>query len=131
MFDDFFDEFERMFREGWPEGELREHSYAGYAAPVYDTWESNSRVFVTMELPGAKEKDISIELEPYWLTVKAEHPKGGESGYEGYYRTIRLPAPVKEKPVKRSFKNGVLELIFEKDLGKGFREKGRKRIEVR
>jgi len=125
MFDDFFDEFERMFRESWPETEIRETRYAGYVAPVYDVWENNGRVFVTVELPGAEEKDIELRVEPYRLIVKAEHPKRNESAYGGYYRAIRLPAAVKGQPVQKTFKNGVLELIFEKDFGR------RTRIEVK
>jgi HSP20 family protein len=125
MFDDFFDEFERFFRESWAEPEVRERVYASYVSPAYDVWENDGKVFITVELPGVKEKNIELKVLPYRLIVKAERPKKTEQSFDGYYRNIRLPAPVKEQPLQKTFKNGVLELIFEKDFNR------KTRIEVR
>jgi len=120
MFDDFFDEFERMFRESWPEPEARERAYASYVAPVYDVWENDRKVFVTIELPGVEEKNIELKFLPSRLVVRAKKPKKGVNGenFEGYYRNIRLPSPIKKQPLQKTFKNGVLEMIFEKDFNK-------------
>jgi len=125
--DDFFDDFSEWFfkSSGFePESEMPSRSYSSYVSPVYDVWENKSNVFVTIELPGVREKDIELEISQYRLFVKAERQKKRED-FEGYYRTIRLPSMVKEKPVSRTFKNGVLELIFEKSEDK------KPRIEVK
>lgn len=125
--DDFFDNFEEwLFREAGlgREPETTPSVYSGYVSPVYDVWENNGNVIVTIELPGVKQQDIELELSQYKLVVKAKRQKKSQD-VEGYYRTIRLPSPVKEKPISKTFKNGVLELIFEKTQG------GKTRIEVR
>lgn len=130
MFDDFFDDFvERMFRETF--AEPASERYDSYAGPVYDVWERDDKVYVIAELPGASEKDVSIEIIPYAVRIISEAKGKGKEGLK-YYRNIRLPAPVKKEPLSKTFKNGVLELILEKDLSYVFREQpGKRRIEVR
>ncbi len=127
MFDDFFDDFvERMFRESFAEPEINKR-YSGYAGPVYDVWEGDNKVYVIAELPGASEKDVSVEIVPYAVRIISE-----AKGNHRYYKNIRLPAPVKKEPIAKTFKNGVLELILEKDLTYSMREyPRRKRIEVK
>lgn len=130
MFDDFFDDFvERMFRETF--AEPASERYASYAGPVYDVWESDDKVYVIAELPGASEKDVSIEIIPYAVRIIAEAKSKEKQGHK-YYRNIKLPAPVKKEPIAKTFKNGVLELILEKDFSYAMREQPRRRrIEVK
>lgn len=129
MFDDgFFDDFEDL--ESWFFGgrsKERERSYdAGRAQPNHDVWESNNKIFVTVELPGAEEKDIEYQVSANRLFIGA---KGrGPEGRGSYYATIRLPSAVKEKVISKTFRNGVLEIILEKSNGSA--QKGQ-RIEVR
>ena len=69
MFDDFFDDFvERMFRESFAEPEINTR-YSGYAGSVYDVWEGDNKVYVIAELPGASEKDVSVEIVPYMVRI--------------------------------------------------------------
>ncbi|MEM4598686.1 MAG: Hsp20/alpha crystallin family protein [Candidatus Diapherotrites archaeon] len=127
MFDDsFFDDFEDL--ESWFFGDKAGHreSEAGRSQLTHDVWESDSRIFVTLELPGAKENDIEYQISANRLFIKVRENSSAEQS--GYYATIRLPSAVKERPVSKTFKNGVLELIWEKSNGST--QKGQ-RIEVR
>ncbi|MEM4662486.1 MAG: Hsp20/alpha crystallin family protein [Candidatus Diapherotrites archaeon] len=120
--DDFFDDFERWFfgsREPQEDVEISNYQL------TYDVWEENGKIFVTVELPGVEEKDIELQISGNRLLIRSYRRKGSSDVQEGYYKTIRLPYWVKEKPISKTFKNGVLELIFEKANGE------RQRIEVR
>ncbi len=132
MFDDFFDEFERMFRESFASAmEPSERSYRAHGSVHYDSWEAPDKVYITVELPGASEKSINIDATPYRVIVQASRGEKENS----YYVNIPLRSAIKTKPISKTFKNGVLELIFEKDLSlRSSRFEGnnyRKRIEVR
>ena len=82
--------------------------------PYYDVIEENDDIDITIELPGISKKDISIELldnnTKLYVSAKNEERE--------YKATIYLPQRVKDEPKRSTFKNGILNIIFEKDRSK-------------
>ena len=74
---------------------------------LVDIFEENEHLRIIAELPGAEEKDITIELKEEKLAISAD------TSYRKYYKEVALPCPVKGEPEK-SYKNGVLEIRMEK-----------------
>ncbi|MGI5900890.1 MAG: Hsp20/alpha crystallin family protein [Desulfitobacteriia bacterium] len=91
-----------------------------------DIDETPDKVFVTAEIPGIKSKeDLKIEIDENILTIKGEikrpqNVEGRTQRYSERYfgsftRRLTLPSPVKADGSHASYRNGVLELTFEKD----------------
>lgn len=93
-------------------------------APLADMYETKDDLFVTLELPGVREKDVHVSITGDMLTVKGE--RRFESGVkdEGYYRlervygkferSVPLPIPVQADKVKATYRDGVLEIRLPK-----------------
>jgi HSP20 family protein len=93
-------------------------------APSADIQEDENHLYLDLELPGVKEKDVKVTLENNVLTVEGERmqQKKSERGnwlhQECYYgtfsRSFTLPGTVDPDSVDASFNNGVLEIRIEK-----------------
>ncbi|HUT38128.1 MAG TPA: Hsp20/alpha crystallin family protein [Methanoregula sp.] len=90
-----------------------------------DVREHDDEVIVVADLPGVEKDNVSIQLlNPGTLEISCERKGEKEGKTEGYYvrermygsmqRMIAMPADVTEKDAKASFKNGVLEVTFNK-----------------
>lgn len=76
--------------------------------PIVDVREENDEIVVFIELPGAKEKDITVSLEEGKLQI-------GIAGKERRnFKEILLPKPVKKEGMKSEYKKGVLEVRLKK-----------------
>ena len=92
-------------------------------APAMDVHESSDAYVVTVELPGTKKDDISIEAHDNVLTIKGEkksereesneHRHYRERSYGSFSRSLRLPADATDD-VKASFRDGVLTVSIPK-----------------
>ena len=58
------------------------------------------------ELPGVEKTDIKLHGTEDSLEISVDTPQ-----YK-YYKEVKLPAKVKVKEAKSSYKNGVLEVIL-------------------
>ena len=76
--------------------------------PMVDIFDEGKELLMVAELPGMSETAIRTELNGDILTLSAE-----ESGKK-YYKEILLPSPVKAETLRKTFKNGILEIRFEK-----------------
>lgn len=75
------------------------------------------------DLPGFEKEEITVELEEYAVTIKADRSVEREEKGEKFYRrerqygkverTIPLPAEVTGKS-KATYRNGVLTITLEK-----------------
>lgn len=93
-----------------------------------DVEETKDQVIVTAEIPGIESKeDLNIIVNEDILTIRGEVKRGNgqeegrvarrtERYYGQFARTISLPAPVKADGAHASYKNGLLELSFLKDV---------------
>ena len=90
-----------------------------------DVREHDDEVIVVADLPGVEKDNVSLQLlNPRTLEISCERKGEKEEKTEGYYvreriygsmqRMIAMPADVTEKDAKASFKNGVLEVTFNK-----------------
>jgi HSP20 family protein len=90
-----------------------------------DVREHDDEVIVVADLPGVEKENVSLQLvNPRSLEISCERKGEKEEKAEGYYvrertygsmqRMVVLPTDVTEKDANASFKNGVLEVRFNK-----------------
>ena len=92
--------------------------------PVVDMYETSDHLVVSFELPGVREKEISLSITGDLLTVKGErefnhqlrddHYLHMERVYGKFERSIRLPVPVQADRVSATYREGVLEVRLPK-----------------
>jgi HSP20 family protein len=75
--------------------------------PLIDVFEEETEIVVAAELPGVKEEAIQIEVRGDVLALSS-------SGERRYAKEVLLPSPVDAASMRRSFKNGLLELRLKK-----------------
>ncbi len=96
---------------------------AEYREPLVDVMEGEETISVTAELPGVTKNDIDLSLDEdnQVLTIKVDTPE------RKYYKEVVLPAKVKSGKVKATYKNGILDVVFEREKPK---EKKGKKISI-
>jgi HSP20 family protein len=92
--------------------------------PSADVTVSDGDMVVTMDLPGFKAEDVSIELLDGYLTVRGERTRPelaegsrlvhGERAYGQFERRINVPEGVDPDAVTASMNDGVLSVIVPK-----------------
>ncbi|KAG7090466.1 hypothetical protein E1B28_009581 [Marasmius oreades] len=132
-FDRFFTEVFSRLGDSNAEG-----SVVKSVKPRMDLHENAEKnvVTATFELPGLTKDGVQIDLHDNRLTVSGETKTSEEREERGYavrerssgkfFRTLQLPAGVKEEEIKASMENGVLTVTFPK-TGK---EAERKKIAI-
>ena len=85
--------------------------------PAMDVSESNEGYTVTVEIPGAKREDITVESQDNVVTIrgekrdereeKDEHRHYLERRYGTFSRSFRLPADASDD-IRAAFRDGVL-----------------------
>ncbi len=76
--------------------------------PLVDVLDEEEEVVVVAELPGVEKEDIKLQASENELTIIVDTPQ------RKYHKELPLPEEVDSKPVKASYKNGVLEVRFKK-----------------
>ena len=92
--------------------------------PLVDMWETKDDLYVAFELPGVREKEVSVSITGDLLTAKGERKWDREVKDESYHRlervygkferAIPLPIPVQADRVKATYREGVLEIRLPK-----------------
>ena len=92
--------------------------------PVVDMYETNDDLVLDFEIPGVREKDISLSITGDLLTVRGErqfrqelkddHTYYIERAYGKFERSVQLPMPVQAGRVTATFRDGVLEVRLPK-----------------
>jgi HSP20 family protein len=75
--------------------------------PMVDVFDEEGMVLVVAEMPGASETEIAIE-------VKGDVLKLRSNGEPRYARELVLPARVEPEPARKVYRNGLIELRFNK-----------------
>lgn len=93
-------------------------------APVVDVYETKDDVIVSCDLPGVREKEVSVSITGDVLTVKGERKLQSEAKDENYHRLERwygkferhvsLPMPVQADRAKATYQDGTLEIRLPK-----------------
>jgi HSP20 family protein len=76
--------------------------------PLVDIVETNGEIHVVAELPGVDKSEIKLSGTEDSLTIEVNNPQ------RKYFKEAKLPAKVKVREAKTSYKNGVLEVTFPK-----------------
>lgn len=89
-----------------------------------DVKETDDSIIVRASLPGFRPEDITVEVRQGVLTIRAEsweereETKGTwhirERRVGSVYRSLTLPAPVREEEGQASYEHGVLEIQLPK-----------------
>ncbi len=74
--------------------------------PLVDLFSSGGKTTVVAELPGVAEEDIEISLGGKRLEISVD------KGERKYFREVELPKKFDKKKMKKTYNNGVLELVF-------------------
>ncbi len=114
--------FERMLRdleEEWPWPSARR----GWM-PALDVNETDDHYAITVELPGARREDVTVELEEGMLTIRGEKKSEREEkneqrrfverSYGTFSRSFSLPRDADGDRIEAAFENGVLTLTIPK-----------------
>jgi HSP20 family protein len=75
--------------------------------PLVDTFDEGESILVVVELPGVSDGEIQVEAKDDILTLST-------TGERKYAKEILLPSRVDSATLKKSYKNGILELRFTK-----------------
>jgi HSP20 family protein len=112
-----------LFRSGWPFRDLpsRLRGSLGEAAswaPALDVVENDDKYVVTVELPGTKKDDVTVEVHENVLTIRGEKRNEREEEkeqrryvertYGSFSRSFTLPSNADGERVSAAFRNGVL-----------------------
>jgi len=76
--------------------------------PATDVIEGVGTIFVTIDFPGVRRRDIDLRATEGTLVVSANSPT------RTYYREIPLPTPVRTDVIRATYKNGVLDVSLER-----------------
>jgi HSP20 family protein len=97
---------------------------AGRLVPAVDISEDDDRYVVSVEVPGAKKEDVTVESDDNVLTIrgekrsereeKKEQTRYVERVYGSFSRSFTLPPNVAADRVSASFKDGVLSVEIPK-----------------
>ena len=92
--------------------------------PVVDVQETENELIVSCDLPGVRDKDVTVSITGDVLTVKGERKAQNEVADENLHRLerwhgkferhITLPVPVQADQVKATYRDGVLEIRLPK-----------------
>jgi HSP20 family protein len=92
--------------------------------PALDMYETKDEIILNFELPGVREKEVSLSITGDLLTVKGERSFNQELKDDNYThverlfgrfeRTVQLPMPVQADRVKATYRDGVLEVKLPK-----------------
>jgi len=75
--------------------------------PLIDVFDEGSEIVIAAELPGVKEDAIEVEIRGDVVALSS-------SGERRYAKEVLLPSAVDAASMRRSFKNGLLELRLKK-----------------
>lgn len=97
-----------------------------YINPTTDLFETETKVFIIIEIPGVKKEDLHIAIGPTMILIQgvkcpSELMQVGASfhnleiPYGILKKRIYLPSRIKLKSAQISLKNGILSMEFNKD----------------
>src|SRR5213594_3312225 len=92
--------------------------------PVVDMYETKDDLILSFELPGVREKEVSLSITGDLLTVRGERGLNRDLTDESHHhvervhgkfeRSVRLPVSVQAEKVKATYRDGVLEVKLPK-----------------
>lgn len=123
---DIFEEMEHLFADA-PRAAKKEVYDERNLGPACEVSESDEHFYMSLDLPGMKKEDVTIELSNNILTVSGERKRESstdkkmkiqlyEKSYGTFKRCFNLPATIDENKIEARYENGVLELYLPKTV---------------
>jgi len=119
--DRWFEDFNNDFEENNP---FNMSTSLQTFMPRLDLEEKDDKIILTAEVPGLTEKDVQVEVNKEYLSLKGEKKSTHDDKYNnGYFsersygsfeRTIRLPSGIIRDKIDAAVKNGVLTVTLPK-----------------
>jgi len=75
---------------------------------LLDVFEEKDHLVIIAELPSVDENNVGIKTEENMLTISAGHAA------RKYRKRIQLPTSIKKDTIESTYKNNILQVIFEK-----------------
>lgn len=92
--------------------------------PFVDMHETKDDLVLRVDLPGVRDKDVSVSITGDWLTIRGERQFEQEQtqnqylhlerAYGKFERYVQLPMAVQADKVKATYRDGVLEIRLPK-----------------
>ena len=89
---------------------------SGEIEPLSDVMTSDKEVKVVVEVPGIEKKDIKINAHDSSVEISTT-----DTAQRKYRRVIELPEEADIETARSTYKNGILEIVFNKKA----KQKGR------
>ena len=93
-------------------------------APALDMYETKDDIVLNFELPGVREKDVTLSITGDVLTLKGERAFDRDVKDESYHhvervfgkfeRSVQLPMEVQAEKVQATYRDGMLEVRLPK-----------------
>ena len=78
--------------------------------PLVDVFDEADEIVLVVEMPGANEEDVTVELHGDVLVLET-------AGDRKYAREVLLPASVDAESLEKIYRNGILEIRLKKIKG--------------
>jgi HSP20 family protein len=92
----------------------RKSAVGGSWNPPVDIYELEGEFILTIELPGMKQKDITLEMKDNVLSLKGERKLSKNLKEENFQRMEPLPSSVNVDIIKAAYKQGILTITLPK-----------------
>lgn len=114
------------FRPYYAPHDFQRHFRLSTSSPEIDVKENEHQYMVSVNLPGANENDISVNLDGQRLTIRGKHhyeKQGSDPGGNfiikerqsgRFQRSISLTHPVQQNKMKTRLDNGILKILIPK-----------------
>ena len=116
-------DFDRIFDSMFSH-DLPRFSSTNSWTPAIDVNETETKFFLSADMPGLDKKDVSVDIHDGVITIKGERGSEDKKSTDGYRirerqlgsfnRSFRLPDNVNEDKVAAKVKNGVLTVTLPK-----------------
>jgi HSP20 family protein len=115
--------FSQFFKQ--PTGTaLKTNAQEPYSHPQLDLTESKDSIFISVELPGVDENDISVSFSNGFLTIQGVKKAGPaiqdatyqitERSFGKFLRSIAFPYDIDSEHIKATFSKGLLKIKLPK-----------------
>jgi HSP20 family protein len=110
--------FEELIHRPWGSGHTKETAWT----PQLDLYEDETAFILEADLPGVREKDVSVTVENGDLVLQGKRTFERGSSEESFYfherrsgefvRRLRLPTSVNHEQIRAEFRDGVLRVTL-------------------
>ncbi|MCK6509215.1 Hsp20/alpha crystallin family protein [Myxococcota bacterium] len=126
VFDELRQQMDHLFKDlerGWVPAPLRREGLQARTWPKANLFDQGERLLLTLQVPGLKEENLTIEANAENLTVRGERKVQAPEGYRAhrqeraslqFSRSIALPVRIDVERVTATLQDGILSIEMAK-----------------